>query len=277
MKLGYIIKHEHSEMFVQIPLAIFRSTGLSTGSVGLYTWLYSHEHNRPMSVAFIQKHFKDGRDSIYTKLKELEDAGFLVRQEVREQGKFAYYNYILHNKICAPLPEKPFTEKPDTEKPFTGNPLQRINKDINTIYTKEYNTKRNTSNISKDENQEEISSDASLEKKGHAKVTDFKKLEDFDQDVLKSLEHFAALFPERFRPTDFTNKRQWLFTIQEIKKYRKISPRKLYSLCKKVKADEFWTKNFDSIRKLRKPNKEGIRYLDVFMEKFGKEIENLKY
>ena len=51
-----------------------------------------------MTVQFICGHFKDGKDAINSRLKELIKAGFLVRKEIRNGGKFAGYNYHLSDK-----------------------------------------------------------------------------------------------------------------------------------------------------------------------------------
>ncbi|NKQ22779.1 hypothetical protein HFD84_23740 [Brevibacillus laterosporus] len=59
------------------------------------------------------KHAKDGRDSVYSGLKELEHAGYLSRVRERdENGKFLSMEYRIY--------ETPQTENPDTDKPTTN-------------------------------------------------------------------------------------------------------------------------------------------------------------
>ena len=48
--------------------------------------------------------------------------------------------------------------------------------------------------------------------------------------------------------------------------------RPVYYIVKKVREDDFWRDNFFSIHKLRDKNKNGIKYIDYFAEKFGKNI-----
>lgn len=126
MKINKIIKPKRFTRFVIVPSAIFRHKNITTSATGLYCWLFSHDDKQEITVSFIEKHFKDGRVSINTKLKELITAGFLIRDRVREKGKFIGTNYILH--------DVPQHEKPQTEKPRVVNPQQsNIN---NNIYNK---------------------------------------------------------------------------------------------------------------------------------------------
>ena len=126
MKINKIIKPKRFTRFVIVPSAIFRHRNITTSATGLYCWLFSHDDKQEITVSFIEKHFKDGRVSINTKLKELITAGFLIRDKVREKGKFIGTNYILH--------DVPQHEKPQTEKPRVVNPQQsNIN---NNIYNK---------------------------------------------------------------------------------------------------------------------------------------------
>jgi hypothetical protein len=78
----------------------------------------------------------EGRDALLKTLAELEAAGYLARQQVREGGKFKGVDYIITEPAglpaATPSPENPVTaapspcpEKPDTAKPTPVNPHQR--------------------------------------------------------------------------------------------------------------------------------------------------------
>ena len=95
MEVNKIIKPEWFEKYAVIPFAIFREKGVSMAASGLYAWLFSHEKNQEITMKFIAGHFKDGKDAINSKIKELESLGFLKREEVRINGRFAGYNYHL--------------------------------------------------------------------------------------------------------------------------------------------------------------------------------------
>ena len=126
MKINKIIKPDRFEKYTIIPFEIFRTKGISMAASGLYGWLFSHDKDQEMTMQFISGHFKDGRDAITSRIKELESLGFLNREEVRIDGRFAGYNYHL----CLPsdkdstITEKTESVKTETEKPVAANPKQ---------------------------------------------------------------------------------------------------------------------------------------------------------
>lgn len=70
---------------------------------------------------------KEGVESIGTTLKELEMAGYLTREQRRdEKGRIKDTEYTIYErpqkKENKPDPESPDTDAPDTECPDTGNP-----------------------------------------------------------------------------------------------------------------------------------------------------------
>ena len=265
MESGKVYISEYDDYFVKIPLNVCRFQGMSARALGLYCWLRSHKSGQYISIQFAINHFKDGRDSIKKAILELEEKGYLVRKQTRDDAnKFQPTDYHLLNE---PLTGFPLTEKPLTEIPLTGNPQQSKSY----IYNKKERIKKEIKGKSSSNVSPTVNSDKKV------KISDFKNLSDFGEELTKALPHFADLFPERFRPSDFTQKRQWLFTMHLIQERRKISAKKLYLLCKEVKADEFWRDNFYSLQKLWKKNKEGIYYIDLFMERFGKQIEKFKF
>lgn len=65
---------------------------------------------------------KDGRDSIKTALKELENFGYLERKQIRnDNGSFCDLEYFVYEK---PQPKEPLAENPSTDKSSTENPSQ---------------------------------------------------------------------------------------------------------------------------------------------------------
>ena len=74
---------------------------------------------------------KDGRDSIRSGLKELEENGYLVRSRIRDDsGKLTSVEWTVSDR---PMFEKPMLENPMLENPMLENRTQ--------YNTKEYNTK----------------------------------------------------------------------------------------------------------------------------------------
>ena len=91
---------------------------------------------------------KEGPDAVLAALRELEDAGYLVRHQSRdEKGRMSSMVFEIYEKPQEVLPEagNPYTENPDadnpvTEKPYTGNPAQR---NTDQVITEKTNTSLN--------------------------------------------------------------------------------------------------------------------------------------
>ncbi len=95
---------------------------------GLFTFLQSKPDGWSFSVERISKQNSDGKDSIRTAIKELENEGYLKRKAIKDkEGKWIGYDYILSEK---PLSENPTTDKPTTENYDTLSKKDNSNKDI---------------------------------------------------------------------------------------------------------------------------------------------------
>jgi len=102
------------------------------------------------------------------------------------------------------------------------------------------------------------------------------KKKDFPEMVLKSFEPICSLFPAQTRPKTRNEINSWLECIDKLDRLDGYSPRKVYYIASKVRGDEFWRDNFLSILKLRKKNKDGIKYINLFEAKFGKQLKQMK-
>jgi hypothetical protein len=114
--------------------------------------------------------------------------------------------------------------------------------------------------------------------------TTTKKEKTFSGDVIKSYENCLTFFPEHLHPKKESQKNNWIDTIKKLNEIEKLPFSFIEDLTKKIRADDFWQKNFLSIPKLRKKNNEGVMYIIVFNERFNsttvnkknKQIENIK-
>ena len=95
MKYNKILKPKKFDYFTIIPSSIFRHKNITVGATGLYAYLFSHTAEQEITIQFICGHFKEGKDAIAAKIKELIEAGYLERVRVTDKGKFKGYNYIL--------------------------------------------------------------------------------------------------------------------------------------------------------------------------------------
>ena len=133
-----------------------RDKNLSLKAKGLLSLMLSLPEDWDYSVKGLATLSKDGKDSITTTLKELEQYGYLKRTRVvNELNRFKGYDYDIFEY---PITEKPFTENPDTGKPDTAiintNSICNTNSSIitNSLYiSNKINTKEINTNINKKE------------------------------------------------------------------------------------------------------------------------------
>lgn len=121
---------------------IFKNKNLSLKAKGLLTTMLSLPDEWDYTVNGLCSILKDGKSSIQSALKELEENGYLVRVQTKDKsGKFSSADYTLYE---IPLTEKPLTENPPTDNPSTGNQPQL---NTNILNTNELNKdKENTKN-----------------------------------------------------------------------------------------------------------------------------------
>ena len=74
---------------------IFSDTNLSWKAKGILGYFLSRPDNWTIIVADLIKQSTDGRDSVYSGLKELIKAGYIVREAIRESGKILKWEYIV--------------------------------------------------------------------------------------------------------------------------------------------------------------------------------------
>ena len=127
-----ILRNASRGKYTVLNNGIFRDENLSAKSLGILAKMLSLPDNWEFSETGLCSIFKkDGRDSIRSGLKELEENGYLVRSRVRdESGKLTSTEWTVSDK---PMFENPMLENPMLENPMLENRTQ--------YNTKEYNTK----------------------------------------------------------------------------------------------------------------------------------------
>jgi hypothetical protein len=107
----------------------FKEKGMSLKAKGLLSLMLSLPDDWDYSVMGLVKLSKDGKDSVVSELKELEEFRYLTRTRIQdEKGKFAGFDYDIYEETQA---ENPCAENPHTDKPHTENPPQLNTKGIN--------------------------------------------------------------------------------------------------------------------------------------------------
>lgn len=124
-----VLHKRHKYGFTTINNDVFREGKLSAKSMGILCRMLSLPENWSFSEAGLAGLFpKDGKASVRSGVKELEEAGFVKREQIRESGRFVGYRWFVS--------DSPFSDFPKTEKPITENHTQ-----VNTNISKDYKKK----------------------------------------------------------------------------------------------------------------------------------------
>lgn len=124
------IKIVRKSGFTHIPNPPLRDQALTLQSKGLFCMMLSLPEGWDFTVGGLATVCGCGRDKIRACLRNLEAAGYLLREQGHgSDGQFAGNVYVLYDEKCAPLPDFPSTGKPSTENPLTENPTE-YKKDI---------------------------------------------------------------------------------------------------------------------------------------------------
>jgi len=97
----------------------------------------------------------------------------------------------------------------------------------------------------------------------------------YSNEILECFHNLIGYFPESLHPDKTKTVQNWFDTIEKLNRIDKIPLDLIQRIVKKVRNDEFWKKNFLSIPKLRKKNRDDILYIIVFYEQF-KTVESGK-
>lgn len=100
-----------------------RNKALSLKSKGLLSMMLSLPEDWNYTTRGLSKICKEGTDSIGSALKELEQAGYIVRNRLRDsKGKITDVEYFIYETPHSRGPDTPDKSPPDTADPYTENP-----------------------------------------------------------------------------------------------------------------------------------------------------------
>jgi len=116
--------------------SVLRDGRLNLKTKGLFAIMQSFPEDWEYSVSGLAARVGIGRDGIRGCLRQLEDAGYLLREQPHgERGRFSRTTYVLQDQAPPgslknpPVTEKPSTVKPSPDNPLTENPTQ-VNKQV---------------------------------------------------------------------------------------------------------------------------------------------------
>jgi hypothetical protein len=128
-------------------------------SCGVYTYLLCRPPNWDLNPKQLASHYDCNKDKIYKTLILLQEMGLLIREDIREKGKFIKFHYIIHlhpkasvksqlNKGFSPVPGKPELVFPVLVFPDTYKTKNIKNKEYKkTTTTKETEKSKSSSNF----------------------------------------------------------------------------------------------------------------------------------
>ena len=122
--------------FTMIYNSVLKDTRLDLKTKGFFAVMMSFPEEWEYTVKGLAQVMNIGKDAVRTCLKQLEEAGYLIREQGREGGRFSQNVYVLLEESASPLSDLPYTVKPSTDLPCTVNPTQYKtieNKDSNNI------------------------------------------------------------------------------------------------------------------------------------------------
>ena len=125
--------------FTMIYNSVLKDNRLDLKTKGFFAVMMSFPEEWEFSIKGLCSVMGIGRDAVKGCLKQLEDAGYLLKEQIRgEHGRFAYNCYVLLEESgSAPMVDtpgfSPSTEKPSPVEPSPVNPHQS-----NTIENKDY-------------------------------------------------------------------------------------------------------------------------------------------
>lgn len=115
--------------YTVLPNQILRDDSLTLQAKGLFCMMASFPEGWDFTIKGLATVAGCGREKISAALRNLEDSGYLLREQGHsETGQFSANLFVLYDEKIAPLTGFPATGKPSTEKPLTENP-QQLNKD----------------------------------------------------------------------------------------------------------------------------------------------------
>ena len=202
---------------------------------------------------------------IRTCLSKLENAGYLV---VGNYNKSSYDRTKWYSSVRV----KSNLQDGKLHLPKSANQIDQMGEPI------PYNNTDNNSDNKTDTNIEETSS-SNRESSSSDKSNDVKDLKKkkekssakkekvFSSQVEYFYTQAIEQFPEHLRPKDKEAENNWKDELRKLNEIDKIPFSIIIEVIKWGRNDPFWSSNFLSLNKLRKKNKDGIKYVVVFSEK----------
>tara|TARA_R100001129_G_C5276497_1_gene235587 strand:- start:247 stop:1056 length:810 start_codon:yes stop_codon:yes gene_type:complete len=113
MNETFIIKSSLKDNYSIIPNDVINNGRLSSDCLAVLVYLLSKPSNWVVKPSNIQNRFGFGKDKAYKVIADLIQERYIIREEVRTEGKYAQFTYYVY--------DSPFPCLPDTAEPDTAN------------------------------------------------------------------------------------------------------------------------------------------------------------
>lgn len=239
------ILKKQSVPFTQISNELLNDKEISAKAKGIYSFMFCKPPGWNFTIKSMAKQLLEGSRSISGALTELRDKGW-VSYTKNQDGSG---EYVLHIK---PKPQNVDLENPQNYETATcGNRNE---------------AKRNP--ISNNDLFSNIDLISNKEKSGKQNLPPSSKKEvNFSPEVLNCFNDCIAFFEPHLRPKNINT---WISEIEKLNRVDKIPFETITEIVKWAREDSFWSSNFLSLLKLRKTNKDGVKYIIVFNEGMNK-------
>lgn len=233
-----ITRRKYYRDFTVLSNEFLKDTRLSWKAKGIIAYVAMLPDDWVLNMRDLVNRSTDGRDSLYSGIKELETYGYCAKTMRRNpDGTIAGYAYEICDKsvfkpftenpvMDTPQPENPDTVKPDTDKPDTENPTlikTNDNKDLDKPNTNQSNPANGVVGDLFPEQKEELEKDK--KRTSIFRNSEVYKLVKFGADGINDYSEFEKLFVEaEFEKVDlvyyFHTVADWSETKQGVKRTR---------------------------------------------------------
>ncbi|WP_424236398.1 hypothetical protein [Bhargavaea ginsengi] len=117
-----IFRVSKKESYVVLDKGFLNNRELSWQAKGLLAYMLSLPNDWQFNVTDLKNRSRNGRDSTKAVIRELEEQGYIQKEQKRDGGKFSGVKFIVL--------ESPLTGNPLTDNPLTENPSLLSNKEL---------------------------------------------------------------------------------------------------------------------------------------------------
>jgi len=133
--------HSFDDHFTQIPNDWVRDSRLSLKARGLLAMLMSHRQGWSLSIASIANNSQEGKDAIRSAITELEELGYLSRDQINENGRFGEAVWITQDPADLPSSGFPPSDNPPTKNNnLKEEQVKNTNKKIDEFFIEFWNS-----------------------------------------------------------------------------------------------------------------------------------------